>query len=754
MSPRLERRRLRVRGTVQGVGFRPFVHRLATSLGLTGAIGNDHAGVWCEVQGPSDRLDEFVQAVSKDAPPLARVESVVVESIEVVDDDDEFVIRRSDVDGSAATISIPPDVAMCPGCRSDIDDVDDRRFRYAFTCCADCGPRYTVVQTLPYDRERTSMSEFPMCPACGEEYASPGDRRFHAQATCCPNCGPTLTLLDLDGRDVAGDPLETVAHRLGSGSIVAVKGVGGFQLLCRAADDAVVAELRGRKHRDEKPFALLVDSLDAARELIEADPITERALSGPEAPIVLAPRVAGAPVAASVAPGNELLGVMLPATPLHALLARAVPFSLVCTSGNRSEEPIAVDDDELDRLRDIADLVLTHDRRIERRADDSVGQVVLGQFQLLRRARGYAPRPVRLSSDGPTVLGVGAELKNTVCLAVGTEAHLSVHLGDLEHPLTVAVFEHAIADQITMARATPELVVHDLHPEYISTKFATTQDLAPTLGVQHHHAHLASCLAEHGVEGPAIGVMFDGLGWGDDGTIWGGEFLVGDVTGYERAGHVATVAMPGLAQAIREPWRMAVAHLVAAFDGDLPECGVLRRHQDRVDDVTALCSTSIRTSSMGRVFDAVAALCNLSDTVSYEGQAAIMLEQRAGEHASGYGWEIRDDGECLVADAAPVIRQVVSDIGQGVGVDLVAGAFHRGVAEMVADTCTRLHQRTGITTIALSGGVFQNRRLVELLVPRLDGLGLTTLRHAQVPPNDGGISLGQVAVGRARLAVG
>lgn len=754
MPSAVERRRLRVGGTVQGVGFRPFVHRLARGLGLAGSIGNDHAGVWCEVQGPRDLLDEFVQALTRDAPPLARVESVVSENIGVQSDDVRFVIRPSDEPSGATAISIPPDVAMCAGCRRDLEDPDGRRFRYAFTCCADCGPRFTVVEALPYDRERTSMSEFPMCRDCREEYQSPDDRRFHAQATCCPACGPALELVDMEGRAVPGDPVETAARLLAAGSIVAVKGVGGFQLLCRADDDAVVAQLRRRKQRDEKPFALLAGTLDRATALVDLDPIGERVLTGPEAPIVLAPRRAGVPVSDSVAPGNRLLGVMLPATPLHALLAITVWFPLVCTSGNRSDEPIAVDDaDAMDRLSGIADVMLTHDRRIERRADDSVGQVVLGEFQLLRRARGFAPRPIPLGRDGPPVLGVGAELKSTVCLAVGDEAHVSVHLGDLEHPRAVAAFERTIADQLAMSRSTPELVVHDLHPEYVSTKFAMAQDLAPTIGVQHHHAHLASCLAEHRHAGPAIGVMFDGLGWGADGTLWGGEFLIGDATGYERAGHLATVAMPGMGQAVREPWRMAVAHLMAAYDGEPPECPLVLRNADRVADVAALCPTSIRTSSMGRLFDAVAALCDLADTVSYEGQAAIQLEQCSAETDRTYRWALDERGGVVIADAAPAVRAVVADRGNLVGVDVVAGAFHRGIAAMIVDTCVRLRERSGIATVALGGGVFQNRLLVEMLLPQLAQHGFQTLRHARVPTNDGGISLGQVAVGRARLGV-
>ncbi len=750
----LERRRLRVSGTVQGVGFRPFVHRLAHDLGVTGAIGNDDAGVWCEVQGATAVLDRFVHALATDAPPLARVDWIESERVDVEDGDAAFQIRVTERSTGAAVISIPPDVASCDRCLAEIDDVRDRRHRYAFTCCADCGPRFTVVRELPYDRERTSLADFPLCAACAAEYTAPGDRRHHAQATCCPACGPQLTLRSTDGATVDGDPIEAASALLEAGSILAVKGVGGFQLVCRADDEAVVGRLRTRKHRDEKPFALLVGSIGRARSLVELDTTSRRALEGPEAPIVLAPRSAGADVAASVAPGNRLLGVMLPATPLHALLARAVPFGLVCTSGNRSDEPIATDDDDAaSRLDGIADATLTHDRRIERRADDSVGQSVHGRFQLLRRARGFAPRPVRLARGGPPVLGVGAELKSTVCLAVADDAHVSVHLGDLEHPRTIAAFEHAVADLLDLARVEPALVVHDLHPEYVSTKFAAAQGFGPTLAVQHHHAHLASCLTEHRFEGPAIGVTFDGLGWGADDTVWGGEFLVGDATVYRRAAHLAPVALPGLARAIREPWRMAVAHLVAAGVDPLPSAPVLERHAADVPDVAGLCASAIRTSSIGRLFDAVAALCDLADTVSYEGQAAIRLEQRATDTDRAYGWRV-DDGDVIVAHAGPVVRAVVEDRDDGVDIGVIAGAFHRGVAEMIVDVCVELRARSGVGTVALTGGVFQNRRLAEAVITLLEPRGFAVLTHAQVPPNDGGISLGQIAVGRAQLRRG
>lgn len=749
-----ERLRLRVSGTVQGVGFRPFVYGLAHRLTLTGAIGNDDDGVWCEVQGKSADLARFRTALICDAPPLARIDEVGIAPVDVVSGETTFRILPSAPGSAAAAVSVPPDVAPCARCLDEIDAPSNRRAAYAFTCCTNCGPRYTVVTGLPYDRERTSMAAFALCPACAHEYASPTDRRHHAQATCCPCCGPTLLFHTLDGRAVPGDPLSEAAALLVDGDVLAVKGAGGFQLMCRADDDEAVTRLRRRKHRDEKPFALLVSSLERARDLAVLDEVSADALSGPEAPIVLAPRAPGAPVAASVAPDSRLLGVMLPATPLHHLLSAASGLDLVCTSGNRSSEPISTqDDDAIARLGGIADGMLTHDRRIVRPADDSVGQTTCGRFQLLRRARGFAPRPVRLSQPGPPVLGVGAELKSTVCLGEGRDAHVSVHLGDLEHPSTLETFERSIADLMAMLRVEPALVAHDLHPEYLSTKFARAQVLAPTLGVQHHHAHLASCLADNAHAGPVIGVTFDGAGWGPDETLWGGEFLIGDATGFERAGHLARVPLPGGAAATREPWRMAVAHMHATFGEPLADLPVVDRHRDTVGHIVAMCANprTVATSSIGRLFDAVAAICDLADRSSYEGQAAILLEQAATEADSSYPWGIDDRASPLTIDARPVIRTIVEDRRNGRSVGAIAGAFHRSVAQLIADVSVRLRERSGLSTVALSGGVFQNRLLVELAVPLLIGLGFDALRHAQVPPNDGGISLGQVAVARAHL---
>ena len=751
----VQRRRLRVSGTVQGVGFRLHLHRLARRLSLTGSAGNDDEGVWCEVQGRPADLDEFEARVTAEAPPLARIRSVHSNEVPALDGEQDFAISVSVAGPGTAPSSVPPDVAPCADCLAEVADPAQRRYRYPFTCCTDCGPRYTVVRSLPYDRERTSMAAFALCEACEAEYRDPADRRQHAQAVCCPDCGPELSLEMITGEPVGGDPVVEAGALLRAGRIVAVKGVGGYQLACRADDSEAVGRLRRRKQREEKPFALLVRSVGAARELVALDDLAARALTGPQTPIVLAPRRNSALVAPEVAPDTPLLGVMLPATPLHRLLADAAAVTLVCTSGNRSDEPIVTEDRRVhSELGSIADTVLSHDRIIERRADDSVGHVVHGGFQLLRRARGYAPGVVRLDRDGPPVLAVGAELKSAVCLALGADAHMSVHLGDLEHPAALAAFETAVADLLGLTRATPELLVHDLHPEYLSTKFAASADLAPLLGVQHHHAHLASCLADTGFRGPAIGVMFDGMGWGTDGTLWGGEILVGDASGYERFAHLRPAAMPGGHTAIRQPWRMALAHLHETFGERLPAIGPLADEADAAH-VLDQCrpGQSILTTSIGRLFDSMAALCGIARTATYEGQAAIRLEQAAGPDLRRYPVET-SGGTPAVIEFSLVVEAVVSDLLAGKQPSLIASAFHRWVADVTLATSKQAREATGLTTVALSGGVFQNRRLVELLVPDLEDSGFDVLRHRQVPPNDGGIALGQAAVGRAALAAG
>ena len=748
------RRRLRIAGTVQGVGFRPYLHRLAGSLSLTGAVGNDDDGVWCEIQGRAADLDSFETRLVAEAPPLARIDSVRSAAVAAIEGEQGFAIAVSESGSGTVAGTVPPDVAACEACLADVADPAGRRYRYAFTCCTDCGPRFTVVRSLPYDRERTSMAAFELCEACEAEYRDPADRRHHAQAVCCGACGPALSLETMAGGAIDGDPIEAAADLLRAGRIVAIKGVGGYQRACRADDGAAVARLRQRKHREEKPFALLVASVEAARALVDLDDLACRALSGPAAPIVLAPRTESVPIATEVAPDTRLLGVMLPATPLHALLIEAMGLPLVCTSGNRSDEPIVTDDARVQPdLGDIADAVLVHNRRIERRADDSVGHVVHGGFQLLRRARGYAPGTVRLDRGGPPVLAVGAELKSTVCLALGADAHMSVHLGDLEHPAALAAFENAVADLLELTRTAPELVVHDLHPEYLSTKFAASVDLAPRLGVQHHHAHLASCLVDTGFGGPAIGVMFDGMGWGADGTLWGGEILVGDAGGYERVAHLRPVPMPGGSAAVRQPWRMALAHLHETFGPELPDLTCATDHIEDARQVLDQCreGQSMLTTSMGRLFDSVAALCGLVETATYEGQAAVRLEHAAGPVSRRYPVETSGDGPALI-ETSPLIAAVVEDLQARVGAGRVSGGFHRWVADATLAAARHARDSTGLSSVALSGGVFQNRLLVELVVPDLEQSGFEVLRHRQIPPNDGGISLGQAAVGRAMLA--
>lgn len=749
-----QRRRLRITGTVQGVGFRPHVHRLARDLSLTGTVGNDSAGVWCEIQGVRDNLDEFETRVAADAPPLAAIDSIRSEGMQPVTDERAFTVAKSTDDGSALVVStVPPDVATCSECLAEISDPSKRRFQYAFTCCTDCGPRYTVIERLPYDRFHTSMSPFALCKACETEYSDPDDRRHHAQAVCCPACGPMLSLTT-EGNVEVTDPVASAAALLRTGAIVALKGAGGYQLACRADDDEAVIRLRRRKHRDEKPFAVLARSLQVAEGLAVLDDVSTAALVGPEAPIILAPRRHDAPLAASIAPSSRLVGVMLPATPLHALLAESVGAPLVCTSGNRTDEPIVIDDARVsDELGGIADAVLSHNRTIERRADDSVAQVAAGRIQLLRRARGYAPRPVRLGSSGPSVLAVGAQLKSTVCLAIGAEACVSVHLGDLENEATLAGFELAVADLLTLTRVSPELVVHDLHPEYLSTKFAKSANLGPVLGVQHHHAHLAACLADTGRSGPVIGAIFDGLGWGIDGTMWGGEFLVGDASGYERVAHLRSVAMPGGVAAIREPWRMAFAHLVTVYGRDVPSLAALESYSEQAQPVLDQCEPgrSISTTSIGRLFDAVAVLCEVGSRVSYEGQAAILLEQLARRPERRYRVALSEDAPVQI-ETASLVEAIVADLMAGLEPSHIAGAFHRWVADVVLATSNRSREQTGIATVALSGGVFQNRLLTELTVPMLTQAGFEVLLHRQVPPNDGGISLGQAAIGRAALS--
>ncbi|MET7335040.1 carbamoyltransferase HypF [Nonomuraea sp. NPDC005650] len=743
--------RVRVEGVVQGVGFRPFVHGLATRLGLAGRVGNDAHGVFVELEGGRGEIAEFLVRLECDAPPLAAIERVTVTS-GMVHADGRFRIVASDPSGTSRTL-VSPDIATCGDCLAELADPADRRYRYPFVNCVNCGPRLTIVRAMPYDRPLTTMAGFAMCDGCLAEYHDPADRRFHAQPTCCPACGPKLELTGAP----AGDPLAGAVRVLRQGGVLAVKGLGGYHLSVLASDEGAAAELRRRKQREDKPFAVMVADLAAARRLCEVDDVAAALLTDRARPVVLLPRLpdasVAAPVAGAVAPGTRRLGLMLPYTPLHHLLLADAGAPIVLTSGNRSDEPIAYDDrDALERLGGIADAFLTHDRPIHLRADDSVVRPFRGKAMAVRRSRGHAPSPFTLAGEAPRpILGCGAELKNTFCLAKGRHAFVSPHIGDLENYETFRSYVEGISHFAALFDVRPEVVAHDLHPEYLSTKHALSLPDVELVAVQHHHAHIASCLADNGEHGRVIGVAFDGLGYGLDGTLWGGEFLLADLASFERAGHLAPVPMPGGAAAIRQPWRMAAAYL----DGDGGTPAVARRNQPRWEQVTALARrggpAAPLTSSAGRLFDAVAALVGVRDAITYEGQAAIELEQLAdpGERG-GYPAAVSRDGGVLVAAGSDLVRAAAADLAAGVGAPVVSARFHNGVSELIVRCCLMLRDDTGLTTVALSGGVFQNLLLLRRTLEGLSGAGFRVLTHCGVPANDGGISLGQVAVAAAR----
>nr|WP_231333330.1 carbamoyltransferase HypF [Actinomadura graeca] len=726
---------VRVEGVVQGVGFRPFVHGLATGLGLSGLVGNDAGGVFIEVEGAPDEVGRFLDGLRARPPRLAVVERVTTREL-AADGRAGFAIVGSDAAGERRAL-VSADSATCGDCLREMRDPGDRRYGYPFINCTACGPRFTIVTGVPYDRPNTTMAGFAMCGACAAEYADPADRRFHAQPVCCPSCGPALAL-----HPPADDPLAAARALLADGGVLAVKGLGGYHLAARAADGPAVAALRSRKRRADKPFAVMVPDAAAARELCVLDEAERALLCGARRPIVLLGRRPDAALADAVAPGGRSVGLMLPYTPLHHLL---VTEPTVMTSGNVADEPIAHrDEDALDRLGGIADAFLTHDRPIHVRTDDSVVRSFRGRPLAVRRSRGYAPEPLPIGRGAP-VLACGAELKNTFCLTREGRAFLSHHIGDLENHETLQAFEDGIGHFRRLFGIVPELVAHDPHPEYLSTKYALELDL-PAVAVQHHHAHIASCLADNGADGPVIGVAFDGTGLGADGTLWGGEFLVADLRGYRRAGHLAPVPLPGGAAAVREPWRMAAAYGVP---DDLP---VARR--PGWDAVTALAAAgpplAPATSSMGRLFDAVAAVLGVRDSVTYEGQAAIELEQRAdpGERAA-YPAAVTA-GDVFTVAGSDLVAAVVDDHRAGTGVPVIAARFHNGVAALTVGAARRVRDATGLGTVALSGGVFQNMLLLERAVTGLSEAGFEVLTHHRVPPNDGGISLGQAAVATAR----
>ncbi len=746
----LVRRNVRVEGVVQGVGFRPFVFGLANRVGVAGRVGNDVLGVFVEVEGTLPQVEEFLAGLAEQAPPLAVIERITAVPAAPTGAGD-FSIAASDAAGERHTL-VSADSATCDDCLRELFDPADRRFGYPFVNCTNCGPRFTIVRDVPYDRPLTTMAGFELCRPCDREYHDPADRRFHAQPTCCPACGPRLRLLGADGTERPGPPIEAAAALLRAGEVLAVKGVGGYHLAVLAGHEPAAAALRTRKHREDKPFAVMVSDVDEAGELCVLDPAATRLLTGRRRPIVLLDRRPGAPVAPSVAPGNRRLGLMLPYSPLHHLLLRAVAAPIVLTSGNVSDEPIAyLDDDALARLTGIADGFLTHDRPIHIRTDDSVVRPFRGEETVLRRSRGYVPEPVVLSWPAPRpVLACGAELKNTFCLAKDRHAFVSHHIGDLENYETLRSYVEGIGHFGRLFDIEPAVVAHDLHPEYLSTKHALALEGVELVGVQHHHAHVAACLADNGEPGPVIGVAFDGLGYGTDGTIWGGELLLADLAGFERLGHLDPVPMPGGTAAIRQPWRMAAAYLDAAYAGAPPEdLAVVRRNESRWADVLAIArsgTNSPLTSSAGRLFDAVSALLGTREEINYEGQAAIELEQLADPAERGVYLATVED----TVAGPDLVRAVVEDLRAGVAPAVIAARFHNGVVDAIVRSCLRLRDRTGVGSVALSGGVFQNLLLLTGCVDRLGANGFRVLTHHRVPTNDGGISLGQAAVAAAR----
>jgi hydrogenase maturation protein HypF len=803
----VRRARVRVQGTVQGVGFRPYVYRLADRQGVAGFVLNDSHGVLIEVEGSPSAVEEFLALLGPEAPPLATIERMLTEEREP-HGDSGFKILDSPR-GGAIDAPVTPDSATCADCLRELFDPGDRRYRYPFINCTNCGPRFTIVRGIPYDRPFTTMAGFTMCAHCRAEYEDPADRRFHAQPNACARCGPSVSLLRMDGEQAplgpAGDPVRAAAEALRDGRIVAVKGIGGFHLACRADDEAAVATLRVRKHREDKPFALMVATVRAAGRLVRLREAERALLCGPERPIVLAPRLPQATVAPSVAPGVRELGVMLPYSPLHHLLLadlaesardaetartawaktetartawtktptpqrpRREPATLVMTSANVSEEPIAYrDEDALARLRDIADLLLVHDRPIQTRTDDSVVRVVDapggGRTLTLRRSRGYVPTGLSLpDSADHQILACGAELKNTFCLAKGPRAWVSHHIGDLENYETLRSFTEGIEHFKRLLGVEPEVVVHDHHPEYLATKYAMDRDTEWLIGVQHHHAHLAACLAEHGEQGSAVGAVFDGTGYGLDGTVWGGELLIGDLQSFRRVGMLLPVRLAGGTRAIREPWRMACAWLSAAdesegFEGppDIPLALRGRVDERTWHQVSQLLRTGVRSpvsTSMGRLFDAVGALCGLRAHVNYEGQAAIELEAVCDPtERDHYPISLIHDGELIVIDPRETIHLLNADIEAGVALGVVASRFHASLSAATVEALVGAASAEGMDLVVLSGGVFQNRRLLEAVMAGLHAAGLRAIAPERLPIGDGGISYGQAAIAARRMA--
>ena len=805
-SGNAERQRITVHGIVQGVGFRPFVNRLARTHSLAGTVNNFTGGVSIEIEGPAGALEAFVEDLRRNPPPIAVIEDVQVEAIPATGQT-EFVITRS-AEAEGGPIFVSPDVAICADCARELGDPSDRRFRHPFINCTNCGPRFTIIRRVPYDRPFTSMASFEMCAQCAREYGNIDDRRYHAQPVACPQCGPRVEVVcgpdnavrrpdnpvgprpsgmaRQDCRAYAGEEgIREAQQLLGAGQIVAIKGLGGFHLACDAANEEAVARLRQRKGREEKPFAVMVASMDVARRIAHITEDAARLLTSPQAPIVLAAKNSPDALALSVAPDSADYGILLPYTPLHLLLIQDAPFeALIMTSGNLSDEPLCTGNDEaLARLGGIADAFLLHDREILVGCDDSVVRTSSRGPIIMRRARGYVPFPVKLGRQVKPVLAVGAQLKNTFCMTSGDNAFLSQHIGDLDDLKSLEFFERSVAHFEDILQVRPEIVACDLHPDYLATRYA--QRLAgesdlPLIETQHHHAHIVSCMADNHHSGEVIGLACDGTGLGTDGTIWGCEVLLCDHADFERLGHLRYVPLPGGDAAVRQPWRSALAYLWACGLTDqarwLREAMTASVSEDEWATVEAMLERSVNcppASSAGRLFDAVAAMLGLRARTAYEGQAAIGLEAAVTPTGDTYRFSIEgqeagpsgsptlaaglpvphgNDQPSFIMDPAPILSGVVADIRAGVSVGEIAGRFHNTFAEMLAECATRAAEAHGVEHVALSGGTFQNRILLGRLCDILEQRGLAPLYHKSVPPNDGGLALGQALIADARAS--
>lgn len=746
------RLKMTIRGAVQGVGFRPFVYRLAAELQLNGWVNNNASGVFIEVEGSRDKLDEFLLRVEREKPAISFIQSLESSFADPIGYLG-FEIRKSE--GGEKTALVMPDVATCPECLAEIFEPGNRRFGYPFTNCTNCGPRYSIIESLPYDRPRTTMKKFTMCPECAREYADPSNRRFHAQPNACPECGPQLQLWSSAGAVLARREaaLKEAAEAIRQGKIVGVKGLGGFHLMADARNEDAVRRLRERKHREEKPFALMYPTVEGVLQDCELIPLEERLLRSPESPIVLVRRktVSTRSLAASVAPGNPMLGVMVPYTPLHHLLLRSLGFAVIATSGNLSDEPICTDElDAVERLREVADVLLIHDRPILRHVDDSIVRVMAGREMVMRRARGFAPLPVLLAEEMPAILGVGAHQKNAVALSVGRQVFVSQHIGDLETAQANMAFERVVKSLEDLYEVKPETVACDLHPNYVSTEYANRVCANP-VRVQHHYAHVLACMAENELKPPVLGVAWDGSGWGPDGTVWGGEFLKIDEYGYSRVARLRPMRLAGSERAVREPRRCGLGMLYEAFDGKLSDLEEFPTIAAFSNSERKIISTMLQqglnspwASSVGRLFDAVASLIGLRQMARHEGQAAMELEWLAERDTSQYCYPFKlsatSEGEPCELDWRDMVIEILTGVASGASRAGIARCFHNTLAGMVARVA---QQYTGLP-VALSGGCFQNRLLTELIVARLQADGVKVYWHQRVPPNDGGIALGQV----------